>query len=100
MNTWPTPEEIENQQNPFDPNGSYPFEYKIVVLEKIEDDVFQEQLRTYRITECLDEQNMNVPDASSVIEGRKFRVAREDETADIHVMNSETTSPIGLKIVN
>lgn len=99
MSNWPTPEEIEAQPSPFDPNGTYPFEYRIVILERNDEGVFQEQLRTYTITEKLDEESLMVPETYEVVSGRKFRIAEAGETADIHVMNQEVSEPIGLIVI-
>lgn len=96
---WPTPEQLESQQSPFDPQGSYPFQYKIVIVEQLEADLFEEQLRTYTITEPLDEQNLAIPAEFEKESGRRFRFAKEDEKADLHIMNQETVSPIGLVVV-
>lgn len=102
MNTntnWPSAEELEAQQSPFDPQGTYPFDYKIVIVEQIAEDTFQEQLRTYTINEQLDEARLEIPSEFSKEMGRRFRFAKEEETADLHVMNQETSDPIGLVII-
>lgn len=95
---WPTPEELEAQQSPFDPTGTYPYEYKIVIVEQIAENLFEEQLRTYTIEEKLDEESLKVPANYQKQMGRRFRFAQEGETADIHVMNQETSEPIGLVV--
>lgn len=102
MNTnenWPSTEELESQQSPFDPQGSYPFDYKIVIVEQVAEDTFQEQLRTYTIKGQLDETKLEIPDEFSKEMGRRFRFAKEGEAADLHVINQETSDPIGLVIV-
>ena len=96
---WPTAEEIEQQQSPFDPNGSFPFDYKIVIVEQIGENLFQEQLRTYTISEVLREDDLRVPEQFTVDLGRQFRVAEDGEKADIHIMNQELSQPIPLCVV-
>ncbi len=101
MNTntnWPSPEEIETQQSPFDPAGTYPFDYKIVIVEQISEDTFEEQLRTYTINGQLDEANLDIPSEFTKEIGRRFRFAKEGENADLHVMNQESANPIGLVV--
>lgn len=95
-NKWPTPEELEAQQSPFDPNGSYPFEYRIVILEKDDDGIFHEQLRTYTITEKLNEGSTDIPSDYVVTEGKRYRESGESEKPEIFVMNQELEEPIGL----
>ena len=95
---WPTPEEIEAQQSPFDPDGQYPFEYKIVIVEQV-GDVFEEQLRTYTINSPLSPANPQVPSDFNVEKGRRFRLASQEETPDIRVMNQATSTPIGLIVM-
>jgi hypothetical protein len=96
MSNWPTPEELEAQQSPFDPNGSYPYQYRIVILEKDDNGVFHEQLRTYTITEQLDEESLSIPSEYEVEIGRTYREAAAGEKATIFVMNQEVEEPIGL----
>lgn len=96
---WPTPEELETQQSPFDPQGSYPFSYKIVIVEQVADELFEEQLRTYTINEPLDEANLAIPEDFVKETGRQFRPAQPNEKADMHIMNQETTVPIALVAV-
>ena len=95
---WPTPEELETQQSPFDPAGKYPYDYKIVIVEQIAEDLFEEQLRTYKIESQLDEATLDIPAEFTKEMGRRFRFAQEGENADLHVMNQETANPIGLVI--
>ena len=96
MTNWPTLEELETQQSPFDSDGTYPFDYRIVVVQRRDDGLFEEQLRTYKILEPLDENQTNTLDAYSVEIGRQFRVASDSETPDMHIMNGEVVEPIAL----
>lgn len=98
-NSWPTPEELEAQQSPFDPEGRYPFDYKIIIVEQIGENLFEEQLRTYTINEQLKEESLSIPETFTKEMGRRFRFAQDGEAADIHVMNQETSQPIGLIVV-
>lgn len=93
---WPTPEEIEAQQDPFDVNGTFPYQYSIVIVEQIGENLFEEQLRTYDIEQPLDEANLAIPEKFSVRAGRRFRFAEAGEKPDMQVMNQETANPIGL----
>jgi hypothetical protein len=97
---WPTPEELEAQPSPFDTTTTFPYEYKIVIVEQISEDLFEEQLRTYTIPALMNESMIEVPTPSKQEFGRRFRIAQEGEQADIRVMNNQTAEPVLLVSVS
>jgi hypothetical protein len=98
--TWPTSDELQAQQDPFDMNGTYPYDYRIVLIEQLEDDIYQEVLRTYRIESPIDVTNPIVPEHTSEHAGRKFRRAVNGEPAEVQIMNETTENPIPLVLLD
>jgi hypothetical protein len=93
---WPTPEELEAQQSPFDTAGTYPYDYRIVIVEQVNDDTYEEQLRTYRIETCLDPEGTDHSGEFEKEVGSTYRIAKEGEEADMTVVNETVVEPIRL----